>query len=167
MFASGLFIFLRIDKINLMLAIEKKVKPIDGPNAPWVLIIILLILFGISVSVFSKKSPAPALPGNTDPAPSAEARMPRIYNVSYRAGVFSPTNLRIHVGDTVRFKNEGFYPIRVTSDSSTPDRKDLPGFDSIGDIPQNSYFSFTFSATGIFGYHNERDTGEAGTIIVR
>ncbi len=145
-------------------AIQKKVKPIDGPNAPWVLIILLLVLFGVSVSIFGEKSAT----GNGEGKilPSTETRMPRIYTVSYKAGVFSPTNLRIHAGDTVRFKNESFYPIHVVSDSAG-NQKQLPGFDSIGDIPQNSYFSFTFSTQGIFGYHNERDTEEGGIIIVR
>lgn len=95
-----------------------------------------------------------------------ETREPRFYTVSYRSGVFSPTNLRIHAGDTVRFKNESFFSIHVISDPH-PAHNQLPGFDSVGDIPQGSYFSYTFSEKGIFGYHNEKKPEEQGTIIVR
>ena len=66
----------------------------------------------------------------------------------------------------VRFKNESFFGIHMVTDPH-PRHDDLPGFDSIADIPQNSYFSFTFSSKGIFGYHNENDPEEGGTIIVR
>ena len=89
-----------------------------------------------------------------------ETREPRMYSVSYKNGVFSPTNLRIHAGDTVRFKNEGLFGIRILSGSYI-------GFDSIGDIPQGSYFSFTFAAKGIFDYSNNKNPDEKGTIIVR
>src|SRR3989344_2100556 len=146
--------------------VKEKVKPIEGPNAPWLLIIVLLILLGGAVSVFGDRPIDTGDQAGQIPPAASETRDPRIYTVSYRAGVFSPTNLRIHVGDTVRFKNESFHSIHIISDSSRPDRKDLPGFDSIGDIPQNSYFTFTFSSVGIFGYHNDKDPEEGGTIIV-
>ena len=76
--------------------------------------------------------------------------------------MFSLKNLRIHAGDTVRFKNEGFFGIRVITDNNQ-----LPGFDSVGNIPQSSYFSYTFAERGIFGYHNYDKPAEQGSIIVR
>ena len=48
-----------------------------------------------------------------------------------------------------------------------PTHNQLLGLDSVGDIPQGSYFAYTFSEKGIFGYHNEKKPEEAGTIIVR
>lgn len=93
-------------------------------------------------------------------------REPRFYTVSYKSGVFSPTNLRIHAGDTVKFKNDGFFSIRIVSDPQ-PVGSNIPGFDSVGDIPQGSYFSYTFAQVGIFGYHNNKDSEEQGSIIVR
>ena len=152
-----------------MFAFQKKdLKSIEGPKAPWVLIFLCLVLLAVAVSFFGQKSLVSQNPLDNSVSPSIplETKAPRIYTVSYKAGVFSPTNLRIHAGDTVRFKNEGFFAIHIASDDSTGSQK-LAGFDSIGDIPQNSYFSFTFSEKGIFGYHNEKRTDEAGTIIVR
>ena len=131
------------------------------------LIIITLILLAVAVNIFGDSSQYGSgnMGDNIQPTPS-ESRMSRIYTVSYKNGVFSPTNLRIHVGDTVRFRNDGLIAIRVASDPH-PLHNGLLGFDSIGDIPAESYFSFTFATKGVFGYHNEKNLNETGAIIVR
>lgn len=133
-----------------------------NPAVFWILILILMMVMAGSVKFL----------GNTSdlesrlPTPTPGEREPRFYTVTYRSGVFSPTNLRIHAGDTVRFKNDGYFGIRIVTDPHAAHNQ-LPGFDSVGDIPQGSYFSYTFSEKGIFGYHNEKNTEEQGTIIVR
>ncbi|OGM99237.1 MAG: hypothetical protein A2915_02795 [Candidatus Yanofskybacteria bacterium RIFCSPLOWO2_01_FULL_41_34] len=142
---------------------EKKLPAINGPGLFWMLIVLTLVLFGLAVSMLGRiQNPNVGLPTPTETLPT-EIKPSRIYTVSYKSGVFSPTNLRIHAGDTVRFKNESIFPIRIISG---PDSS-LVGFDSIGDIPQGSYFSFTFAAKGIFDYHGDRNIKETGTIIVR
>ena len=123
---------------------KSRIKTLDAPGLIWLLIVVLLISLGLAVSMLGKTQYS----GGVNPIPSkepspTETREPRIYTVSYKNGVFSPTNLRIHAGDTVRFKNEGIFGIRILSEAYI-------GFDSIGDIPQGSYFSFTFAAKGIF-----------------
>jgi len=141
----------------------KKLELSDRHHNPavfWVLIIVMLVLSAGAVRMLGGtpdglSSQIPTL------TPEAE-REPRFYTVTYKSGVFSPTNLRIHAGDTVRFKNDGFFGIRIMTDNNQ-----LPGFDSIGSIPQGSYFSYTFAEKGIFGYHSEEDPEEQGTIIVR
>ena len=134
-----------------------------NPAVFWLLIILLLLLLAGSVSVLGdSKDLSSKIP---TPTPE-EIRQPRFYTVSYKSGVFSPTNLRIHAGDTVRFKNESFFGIRVVSDLDSA-HKQIPLFDSVGGIPQGSYFSYTFSEKGIFGYHNDNRPDEQATIIVR
>lgn len=132
-----------------------------APGISWLIIIFLLTLLAFSVIYFGNLQPA------VSPAPTAIVDnsatplvQPRIYTISYDSGVFSPTNLRIHAGDTVRFKNDSIFPIRIISE-------DMVGFDSIGDIPQGSFFSFTFAARGTFSYHSKNNNNQAGTIIVR
>ncbi|SRR5258708_4298631 len=131
-----------------------------APGISWLIVIVLLIFSAFAVLHFGKLQPA------VSPLPTASndgvtpSTLPRIYTISYDAGVFSPTNLRIHAGDTVRFKNDSIFPIRVVSD-------DIVGFDSVGDIPQGSYFSYTFAARGTFGYRNSHNSDQTGTIIVR
>lgn len=142
---------------------QKKLPAINAPGLFWMLIILMLVLFGLAVSMLGgNQNLGTDLPIPTETA-SLDIKPSRIYTISYKGGVFSPTNLRIHAGDTVRFKNESIFPIRIVSG---PDSS-LAGFDSVGDIPQGSYFSFTFAAKGIFDYHNERSVKETGTIIVR
>lgn len=149
---------------QLVVKKEKRLPTIKGPGLFWMLIILMLVLFGLAVSILGGGSQnlGTDLPTPTETVPT-DVKLSRIYTVSYKSGVFSPTNLRIHAGDTVRFKNEGIFSIKIVSG---PDSS-LAGFDSIGDIPQGSYFSFTFAAKGIFDYHNDKSPKETGTIIVR
>jgi len=132
-----------------------------APGISWLIVILLMILLAFAVIHFGNRQPAisptPTAIGDDTTTPIVQ---PRIYTISYDSGVFSPTNLRIHAGDTVRFKNESIFPIRISSE-------DLVGFDSIGDVPQGSYFSFTFAARGTFSYLNNHNSGQTGTIIVR
>lgn len=150
-------------KLEPQLAVKRKDKipTLDAPGLIWLLIVVLLISLGLAVSILGEpqgiSNITPSVTG--EPTPTATLQ-PRVYSVSYKNGVFSPTNLRIHAGDTVRFKNEGLFGIRILSESYV-------GFDSIGDIPQGSYFSLTFAAKGTFDYHNYKNTEEKGTVIVR
>lgn len=134
-----------------------------NPAVFWFLIVSLMLLLAGAVKILGQ-------PGDLSskiPTPMPEqSREPRFYTVSYKSGVFSPTNLRIHAGDTVRLKNESFFSIRIVSDPH-PAHNQLSGFDSVGDVPQGSYFSYTFAEKGIFGYHNEKEIEEQGMIIVR
>ncbi len=112
---------------------------------------------------FLGNTPGPVV--GATPTPTDESREPRVYTVSYRFGVFSPTNLRIHAGDTVRWKNDSPLPIRVVA-QLLPGQK-VPQFDSVGMVQPGSYFSYTFSTVGIFGYYNPSDSNESGVILVR
>lgn len=135
----------------------------NNPAIFWVLIAVLILLLGGAVKILGNSEDLASKIPTVTPT---EVRQPRFYTVTYKGGVFSPTNLRIHAGDTVRFKNDSFFGIRVVSDPH-PAHNQLTGMDSVGDIPQGSYFSYTFSQKGIFGYHNEKNLEEQGTIIVR
>src|SRR3990167_5200538 len=152
---------------ELVVKKEKVSGILSNSGLPWLLIVLVLVLLAFSVNMF-RQPIVPDTSGNIGSSlePTPDVRQPRVYTVSYRNGVFSPTNLRIHAGDTVRFKNESIFPIRVITDPH-PEHNGLVGFDSISDIPQGSFFSFTFAARGIFGYHNEKSPDESATIIIR
>lgn len=140
---------------------EKNYHHISGSGLPWLLIVLVLVLLAFAINIFRQPVNSDiGHNGGSSSEPTLDVKQPRVYTISYRNGVFSPTNLRIHAGDTVRFKNENVFPIRIVGD-------DLVGFDSVGDVPQGSFFAFTFAAKGIFGYHNEKNSDESGTIIVR
>ncbi len=141
----------------------------------WLFIILVMLGFAAATMYFgrgNKDLAAAVQPSVNRPAPS---RQPRLYTVYYGLGVFSPTNIRIHVGDSVKFQNDGNAPIRVVSDRSGPTRTEtaeggaleLAGFDSVSDVPSKDSFVFTFTEAGTFGYHNGRNPNEEGTVIVR
>ena len=138
---------------------EKFSESRPNPAVFWILILFLMVLLAGAVKTLGEPSDLGSK--ISTPLPQ-ESREPKFYTVTYKSGVFSPTNLRIHAGDTVRFKNDSFFGIRILTDNNQ-----LPGFDSVGDIPQGSYFSYTFAQKGIFGYHNQNEPDEQGTIIVR
>jgi plastocyanin len=134
--------------------------PAAGRPGLWALIVVVLALLVLAVRSLGPVEPL-------EPTPTASTEMPaaRVYTVSYRFGVFSPTNLRIRVGDTVRFKNEGAVGIRIVA-ATLPGRT-VPEFDSVGPVAPGSYFSYTFANDGVFAYANADEPDESGTIIVR
>lgn len=137
------------------------VKQNSNEHILWFLIVLILFGFVSAVFLFNKDKPKPVFE-----TASPTQRQGRIYTVFYTSGVFSPTNIQINLGDTMRFRNDSLSSIRVISDSH-PEHNLLPGFDSISDIPSQGLFSYTFVTKGIFGYHNEKDPTQGGTIIVK
>jgi len=127
----------------------------------WLLIVVLLIVFSIAVMFFNRNNGYDlSSVGNLIDDNKQNKQDSRIYSVTYRNGTFSPTNIRIRSGDTVRIENNGLFSIHIISD-------DLTGFDSLGDIPPSGVFTFTFSKEGIFSYYNYKSIEETGTVIVR
>lgn len=131
----------------------------------WLFILLLLILLSAAILYFSQGSKN-LIGGTPTPLNTVTNRPARTYSVYYDRGVFSPTNLRIHAGDTVRFENDTLLPIRVVTDPH-PAHNGLAGFDSVNEVRNKESFTYTFNAVGIFSYHNERNPNETGTIIVR
>lgn len=131
----------------------------------WLLIILVLVGFAAAATYLGRESRELAKNLPTVNGDSSQ-RQSRVYTVYYGLGVFSPTNIRIHIGDSVKFQNDSDRSIKVVSDS-TGGTLDLPGFDSGGDVPSGGSFSYTFNKEGIFGYHNVKNSAEEGTVIVR
>ncbi|HXV27090.1 MAG TPA: hypothetical protein VD862_03670 [Candidatus Paceibacterota bacterium] len=134
------------------------------PHAPvnfWVLIILSLVCMVAAIRFLGESGPADAPVASGTPS----ERAARVYTVTYKFGVFSPTNLRIHAGDTVTFRNEGPRSVRIAGTLNP--RTGRPEFDSNGPVPVGSSFAFTFAEGGVFAYHNSENEQEAGVIIVR
>jgi plastocyanin len=138
---------------------DTEYKP-DGKM--WLFVLLVCILFGGSLLYFGRNRGIDLQPIIT----GTPARQSRVYTVYYNTGVFSPTNLRIHAGDSVKFLNESNDKLHVITDS-TNNVPDLAGFDSIGSIPSQGSFTYTFAVAGSFGYHNDLDKAERGMVIVR
>ncbi len=129
----------------------------------WILIVVVLIIFTGTIFYVSQKNPH--VYDTLPPSTRTIIRQARTYIVSYKSGVFSPTNIRIHTGDSVRFQNNSTATLAITSHGDGDAA--LAEFHSNGTIPSNGEFVFTFAKIGIFAYHNNLDDTEAGTVIVR
>ncbi len=146
-------------KQNLITKLENK----EPRGFSWLLIVLFLILLSFAVLYFGGNSQYEA---TANPKiDRTVSRPPRTYSVFYTSGVFSPTNLRIRVGDLVEFQNKDFLPVRIVSD--TQGKSNFFGFQNSGDVAPDDTFSFTFSTSGIFSYHNEKNPNEAGAVIVK
>ena len=130
----------------------------------WLLIILVVGLLAFAVGHFGDGNNADIQTANT--GEQTERRAPsRTYTVTYRFGVFSPTNLRIKAGDTVTFRNNDSGAVHIIANINP--RTNRPEFDSVGEVPTDSSFSYTFINEGIFAYYDADDDRKAGVIIVR
>ena len=143
----------------------EKTENMEPKGFSWLLIVLFLILLSTAVIFFSGSNNYKTAVEDQKTG-QINSRIPRAYSVFYTNGVFSPTNLRIHAGDTVEFQNKTFFPIRIAANNQGVLSQTF-GFQSSGSIASDGVFSFTFSSVGIFNYYNERDPNEAGTIIVK
>lgn len=135
------------------------------PNgAIWLLIMIVSVMFAGALIYFGRDNPQIASPQATPIA--TPIHKPRLYLVSYGLGIFSPTNIRIHVGDSIKFQNDSKDPVRIVS-ASASGAVGLPGLDSLVGVLPGSSFAFTFNKAGTFGYHNAQQPDEEGTVIVK
>ncbi|MDD4318961.1 MAG: cupredoxin domain-containing protein [Candidatus Peribacteraceae bacterium] len=78
---------------------------------------------------------------------------------------FSPSELRIQAGATVRFRNDSSGLMRIVSDPH-PAHTDFPALDALQNYNPGESFYFTFAQQGTWGYHNETTPTTGGTVVV-
>ena len=122
-------------------------------NAKWLLILVVLIAFTGAVLMFGRSDSTQIADWQAQVRGQSQ-RKPRQYLVVYARGVFSPTNLRIRIQDSVLFRNESAETIRLSQFAS-------------GDIEPKSSFLYTFLSEGTYMYTNAVHQDEHGTITVR
>lgn len=135
----------------------------ENEGVPWVLVLIVLLLMAVAVPYFSSKT---NLVDTTTSTNRLTTRPARIYSIYYGGGVFSPTNLRIHTGDTVKFQNTSSVSVWIISDPH-PAHNTLTALNSRAPLLPQGIFVYTFSTPGIYNYHNELNPNETGLISVR
>ena len=100
----------------------------------------------------------------TSPAPQPTG--PATQTVTYATSGFNPQSLTIKAGDTVIFKNNSaadFWP----ASGPHPAHTNYPEFDAKKDISTGESYSFTFTRTGSWKYHNHLNPNLTGTITVQ
>jgi len=96
------------------------------------------------------------------------------HTVTYTNSGFSPKVLTTTRGSTITFVNASSDAINVASDPHPiHDLYPTTGgcisstFDSCDNIPPGQSWSFTFDVLGTWEYHNHRNPGKRGTIVVQ
>jgi len=121
-----------------------------------------------------EQDPAP----EPDPIPEPEPEVSP-NTVLYEQLGYSPTTLTVKVGTKVIFKNQSSTDM-WTASNNHPTHKLYPGsdinkcgtseastiFDSCDSISPGGEWSFTFTSTGTWNYHNHSRPGHVGSVIV-
>ena len=116
----------------------------------WLLIMGCIAVFSLAVFFFGKHDPALLS------TPTETSRPARQYSVYYGNGVFSPTNLRIRVNDSVAFRNESTDTIALVGDGIVS-----------GDMAPHTIYTHAFSEVGVYTYMNVNNMDEKGTITIQ
>jgi plastocyanin len=148
-----------------------------------IVVVIVVIIFGViyfsgqdeeNGNVDSPIVPTGDEEGDEDDIPRTVENV-----VEMNGNSFSPEILKINVGETVQFKSVGsrpmwpatnlhptheLYPGSSINKCNSNDKENI--FDSCGGVNIGRTFSFTFTETGEWSYHDHTRPSIKGTIIV-
>ena len=77
---------------------------------------------------------------------------------------FSPNNLKVKAGTSVKWINKSGKTASVNSDDHPTHQ--LNSFLNLGDFTNGSALEVLFERPGIYGYHNHRNASQNGTVTV-
>lgn len=131
--------------------------------------------FIISLDTPAKKTaPAPEGAGALAPPPSPSYQPPTTsivpsvktdYTIKYTKNGFEPQTLRVKLGQSVRFLNEGSSTMWVAA-ARSPNSTELGELNQGRSVGQGGFYDFTFSRKGTFVYYNLNNKAHAGAIAV-
>ena len=94
------------------------------------------------------------------------ATVAAVVEVDYTASGFTPTEVTIKKGGTVKFVDKSGNPMDVAS-APHPVHTDYTGFDQGKSSASGmNEYSFTFDKVGTWGYHNPENPVHRGTVVV-
>lgn len=95
-----------------------------------------------------------------------EVKEPQSVVITFTNTGFTPESVTINVGDSVTFVNESSGSFQPASDPH-PTHTGLAGFDAGSSVAMGQSYTFTFTKTGTWGFHDHLDSDKKGTVIVR
>ena len=139
-----------------------------------VVIVVVVLIAGSLLYTMSRSNqygtaptatPTESTSTSASPSSSSDATTGQ-YIVTYTDNGFSPSTLTVPNGATVQFKNNASDSVWVASNPH-PTHTDYPGFDALRNYGPGETYSFTFTKSGSWGYHNHLNPSEGGTIDVQ
>ena len=148
-----------------------------------IIILASYFLFKVPNTSAPTPTPTPIMIEQTSPGPTIEASItPQAIEhvVTYGNAGYSPKTITIKIGETITFKNESsrnvwtasaLHPTHTTySGTSTqqhcPDLSNT-SFDQCTGSSAGDSWSFTFTKTGSWKYHNHLNSSDSGTVVVK
>ncbi len=92
---------------------------------------------------------------------------PKTWDISYTNNCYSPANITIKNGDTVRFTNNASSRKMEPASDDHPSHEEYSEFDAKNGISPSGTYSFTFTKTGSWGYHDHIKPSCTGVITVQ
>ncbi|NBV77282.1 hypothetical protein EBR66_03925 [bacterium] len=92
-------------------------------------------------------------------------QIPLTETVTWNGSGFTPKEVLIQKGGTVRFVNDSTTPVWPASDSH-PSHNRLKGFDPAMGVVPGASWSFTFENAGVWDFHNHLEPRYVGRILV-
>ncbi|MDP2629621.1 MAG: cupredoxin domain-containing protein [Candidatus Harrisonbacteria bacterium] len=93
------------------------------------------------------------------------ANVETVHTVRYSNNGFVPASLTISAGETVTFVNEGDGQMWVAS-ALHPTHEEFPDLDQLRGVKSGGTYTFSFSESGNYRYHNHLDAEHTGVITV-
>ena len=109
-------------------------------------------------------------PTNSVPVPTTAENTPVVSNpteekVEYNDTGFTPESITVKKGTSVTWINKSQKPMWVAS-AIHPTHRELPGFDQLESVGNDSEYSYTFDKIGNWKYHNHVSPSDFGSVVV-
>lgn len=110
------------------------------------------------------KSPLTSQPPAGQQEPISQQQPEPASVITYSDDGFSPSEIKVKVGEAVGFKNNSSGGVQVNS-VPHPVHTSFPEL-NIGVVASGETKSVTFTKSGTYKYHNHLNPGQGGTIVV-
>ena len=127
-------------------------------------IIGVAVLLLVSAFIYNKRT-SPVSVNITPPAPLETTLAPFKNIVTYKNGLFTPSNFSVKSGVAVSFVNESDEDMWIAANPH-PSHTSLSSFDAKRGIKPGETYKYTFVKRGSFGYHDHLHPMSRGTLSV-
>lgn len=134
-------------------------------------VIVVVVVIGV-VFFMNNKADAPTdsqnqttPTPNPTPSPTPVSTTPQTFDVSMTDAAYAPAALTIKKGDTVKFTNNGT-KLNWPASAPHPTHTDYPEFDPKVGVAVGQSWSFTFTKTGTWRYHDHLNPTRFGSVVV-
>lgn len=153
----------------------------SGKQGMWVALVIIIAIIAVGFFIFTNKNggvtkgmPVPGEDESTKEtivtgesgSVKKDVTAQTTYTVKYNGDVFVPADLTIKAGEKVTFINESDIDMWVASNVH-PTHEILPEFDQGFGTAKETTYSFTFTKTGAWKFHDHLNPSARGAVTVQ